>query len=74
MQKGIHWLDILTRKEQVLFLKNYAAQNSTSNISDYLNREHDSFFRFIDSGFKWDFTDEGYEWWVNVAFKQNDQL
>jgi hypothetical protein len=75
MKKGIEWLDLMTRKEQVIVLKNLSEFPLTSvtkepSISNYLNCEFSSFFDFLDKSFDWGATKEGYDYWEEFAYSR----
>ena len=74
MKKGIEWLNLMTRKEQVFFLKNLSefplqVKSPKPSIAKYLNSDFKSFFDFIDESFDWGQTKEGFAWWNNFATK-----
>ena len=77
MKKGIEWLNMMKRKEQVLFLKNLVTygpaefemneKRQKHSIFSYLNREFLSFEEFITNSFDWESTPEGHDWWWDYA-------
>lgn len=72
MKQGIEWLDLMTRKEQVIFLKNLSefplkVVSREPSISNYLNCQFSSFFDFVDNSFDWEATKEGFAYWEGFA-------
>ena len=70
---GIKYLNLMTRKQQVFFLRNLTSPYSRDgrvgvSISDYLNKEFTTFHNFIDNAFTWDHTPEGHPYWHTIAF------
>lgn len=76
MKKGVEWLDLMTRKEQVIFLKNLSefpleVATKDPSISNYLNCQFSSFFDFVDESFDWGVTKEGFGYWEGFALSRN---
>ncbi len=66
MKKGIEYLSMLSKKEQVLFLKNLNNM-SKYKISTYLSDEYESFYKFMAAAFVWKQTSEGNEFWYKIS-------
>ena len=68
MKKGIEYLAMLSKEEQVLFLKNL---NNISNkkISTYLLGEHDSYHSFITGSFTFAHSPEGHDYWWGISIR-----
>lgn len=70
--KGVEWLGKLTKEEQILFCKNrvnHKRPNDKENIATFLSYDFDTFEHFIDAGFVWSNTPEGYEYWATMFIK-----
>lgn len=66
MKKGIEWLSMMSKEEQVLFLKNL---NNVSKIkiSTYLMADYKTFRPFILNAFSWRRTPEGSDYWMEIC-------
>jgi hypothetical protein len=77
MKKGLEWLKMIPYKLQVLFLKRLSETESSKPddygqahiISEYLNRDFNSFYSFINESFTWAKTPEGHQYWAGVAMQ-----
>jgi hypothetical protein len=75
MKRGVEWLAIMPYKYQVLFLKRLSETESatpadagdTHSISEYLNRDFNSFYSFINESFTWAKTPEGHAYWYTIS-------
>lgn len=68
MKQGIEYLAMLSKEEQVLFLKNL---NNVANtkISTYLMREHDSYHSFLTGSFTFTASTEGHDYWWDISMR-----
>jgi hypothetical protein len=76
MKKGLEWLKMMPYRRQVLFLKRLSETEpsrpeygQTHIISEYLNRDFNSFFSFTNESFTWAKTPEGHDYWATVAMQ-----
>ena len=70
MKKGIEWLSMMSKEEQVLFLKNL---NNVSKIkiSNYLMADYKTFRQFIICSFGWGETTEGVDFWSEICTRKD---
>lgn len=68
MKQGIEYLSMLSKEEQVLFLKNL---NNVANtkISKYLMLEHDSYHSFLTGSFTFADSPEGHDYWWDISMR-----
>ena len=79
MLKGIQYLDLLNKDEQVRYCRNRVnhphslndSKHAGKNIADFLNTEFVSFEEFVDQGFLWEQSTEGYSYWYEMTYDED---
>lgn len=70
-QKGSYYFEMLTTEEQSNF-RNNVIKGDDFSMEDVLNSNFDSFMRFVGSCFSFDESEEGPEYWRDIAMSQRD--
>ena len=78
MLKGIQYLDLLNPEQQVAYCRNRVnhphslndSKHAGKNIADFLNTEFVSFEEFVDQGFLWEQSTEGYSYWYEMTYDE----
>ena len=71
MRKGKEILEELTDTEQLAFKINYL--NERPDIKDYLKQEFPDRLTFYSEAFKWHSSKEGRFYWVDIAYRGNEE-
>lgn len=69
MKSNKEYYSLLTIEEQALFEGNFALNSKLSNeisFDEWLDRSSNSFTQFLSSGFFWDGTEQGHEYWASI--------
>ena len=74
MKTGLEYLDLLSKADQVRFLKNLstlspAIPGSDNTISEYLSKSYNNFHSFINNSFHWESSSEGYDYWSKISMR-----
>lgn len=63
------YFELLDIVEQEKFIKNFTKNNSKRTFDEYLQMEGLNFYDFILGAFSWDSTNEGFDYWRNLAYE-----
>lgn len=69
MIKNSDLFDLLDIVEQEKFSANFKKHNSKKVFDEYLKEDGLNFYDFILGGFSWDSTNEGFDYWRNLAYE-----
>lgn len=71
MKKGVEWLAMLSKENQVLFCRNRVNvrdfNQSIVPIAEYLNAEYPSFDAFLRKAFVWQLSPQGHDYWEHCS-------
>ncbi len=66
IRKGNEWFELLTPKEKKEFTENVKTQRGNS-LGWIMQQQYGSFLSFLRSSFVWQYTEQGIDYWHDVA-------
>lgn len=69
MKEASYWMKFLSEEEEELFLETISDKRGIVSRQRFFNDRYPSFYEFVSSAFIWLDTQEGFDYWYEIAHR-----